>query len=172
MAIERGDAHWDHTVDLLIVGSGAGAMVAAIYARDHGLSTLLIEKTELYGGNSAMSGGAMWIPTNPQMLAGGVPDSREDALTYLRHVTKGQVPEEKIRTYVDGAPQMLAYLRENSRLRTECCFTYPDYYAEAPGGKPGGRSLEPAHFDAKLLGAEFERMREPAYRSWCSGACR
>src|SRR5262249_47388663 len=153
-----------HSVDVLIVGSGAGAMVAAIYARDHGLVPLLIEKTELYGGNSAMSGGAMWIPTNPKMAEHGVTDSKEEAMTYLRYVTKGQVPEEKLRTYVDAAPEMLAYLTENSRLRTSCCITYPDYYAEAPGGKLGGRSLEPEHFDAALLGEEFDRLREPAFQ--------
>jgi len=163
-------AAWDETVDLLIVGSGAGAMVAALYAHDHGLRPLLIEKTSLYGGNSAMSGGAMWIPVNPMMAAAGVPDSRDEAFTYMKHVTRGLVPDDKIHAYLETAPEMLAYLVDRTRLRVTCMLTYPDYYVEAPGGKPGGRSLEPEHFDAALLGdEEFLRMREPGYQELVFG---
>jgi 3-oxosteroid 1-dehydrogenase len=144
-------------------------MVASIYAHDHGARVLLIEKTDLYGGNSAMSGGAMWIPNNPQMAAAGVRDSREEALTYLEHITHGRVAVEKLETYVDTAPEMLAYMTEHTHLRPTCMLTYPDYYAEAPGGKPGGRSLEPEHFDASRLGDEFLRMREPALQELVFG---
>jgi len=163
-------AAWNETVDLLIVGSGAGAMVAALYAHDHGIRPLLIEKTSLYGGNSAMSGGALWIPANPMMAAAGVPDSREEAFTYMKHVTRGLVPDDKLDAYLETGPEMLAYLVERTRVRLQCMLTYPDYYVEAPGGKPGGRSLEPEHFDAALLGEEeFLRMREPAYQELVFG---
>ncbi|MFQ5352990.1 MAG: FAD-binding protein, partial [Candidatus Binatia bacterium] len=47
--------------------------------------------------------------------------------------------------------------------------TYPDYYADAPGGKPGGRSLEPEHFDGRLLGQELDRLREPALQELVVG---
>ena len=161
---------FNETVDLVIVGSGAGAMVTALYAHDHGLQPLLIEKTALYGGNSAMSGGAMWIPANPMMAVAGVADSAEEAVGYLKHVTRGLVADEKLRTYVATAPEMLDYLVARTHLRVQCMLTYPDYYVEAPGGKPGGRSLEPEHFDAALLGEdEFLRMREPAYQELVFG---
>src|SRR5574342_1072429 len=112
----------------------------------------------------------MWIPANPMMAAAGVPDSREEAFTYLKHVTRGVVPDEKIRAYIETAPEMLGYLVERTRLRVQCMLTYPDYYVEAPCGKPGGRSLEPEHFDAALLGEdEFLRMREPAYQELVFG---
>ena len=101
---------WDHTVDLLIVGSGAGAMAAAICAHDRGGKVLLVEKTGLYGGSSAMSGGSLWIPNNHLMAAAGVRDSAEDALTYLKAITKGEVPEEKLHAYADTAPVMLKYM--------------------------------------------------------------
>jgi 3-oxosteroid 1-dehydrogenase len=58
---------WDHTVDLLVVGSGAGAMVAALTAHDRGGGALLIEKSARYGGSSAMSGGGLWVPNNHLM---------------------------------------------------------------------------------------------------------
>jgi 3-oxosteroid 1-dehydrogenase len=156
---------WDHTVDLLVVGSGAGAMTTALCAHDRGASTLLIEKSDRYGGSSAMSGGALWVPTNRLMADAGVPDSSEEALEYLKTITRGEVPEERLRAYLDTAPAMLDYLLENSRLRVQAMLTYTDYYPELPGGKPGGRSVEPEHFDAKLLGEEFDRLREPAVQT-------
>jgi 3-oxosteroid 1-dehydrogenase len=162
---ETDTGKWDQTVDLLVVGSGAGAMTAALCAHDRGARTLLIEKSDRYGGSTAMSGGALWIPNNHLMADAGVPDTKEEALQYFKAITRGAVPEDRLRTYVETAPEMLAYLLEHSRLRVQAMLTYTDYYAEAPGGKPGGRSLEPEHFDARLLGEEFDRLREPAVQT-------
>jgi 3-oxosteroid 1-dehydrogenase len=160
---------WDKAVDLLIVGSGAGAMTAALCAHDRGARTLLIEKTHLYGGSSAMSGGSLWIPNNHLMAAAAVSDSPEEALTYLKAITRGTVPEDKLRRYVDNAPRMLRYMTDYSCLRMQSMLTYTDYYPEVAGGKPGGRSVEPEHFDARLLGEEFARMREPAFQELVMG---
>ncbi len=155
-------AGWDHSVDVLVVGSGAGAMTTGICAHDNGLSALLIEKTEMYGGSSAMSGGSVWIPDNHLMAENGVTDSRAEALTYLKHITRGDVPDDKLETYVDVSPEMLRYMTEKTRLQLICMPKYADYYPESPGGKPGGRACEADHFDAKLLGDEFEQLRPPA----------
>ncbi len=155
-------AGWDHSVDLLVVGSGAGAMTTGICAHDNGMSTLLIEKTDQFGGSSAMSGGSLWVPNHHLMEGSGVTDSREEALTYLKHITRGEVPDDKIETYVDLAPEMLRYMTEKTRLKLICMPKYADYYPESPGGKPGARSCEADHFDAKLLEAEFEKQRPPA----------
>ena len=160
---------WDHEVDLLIVGSGAGAMVTAIVAHDLGISALLVEKTAEYGGNSAMSGGAMWVPCNVKMREAGVEDSREDALTYLRTVTRGMVPDDKIVTYIDTCNEMLDYVLGKTHLRAEPMLTYPDYFADEPGGKSGGRALEPEHFDARRLGDDFYLLREPALQELVFG---
>ena len=160
---------WDHSADLLIVGSGAGAMATAIRTHDRGGSALLIEKTDLYGGSSAMSGGSLWIPNNHLMAAAGVSDSPEEALAYLRHLTHGEVPEQKLARYVETAPRMLRYMSERAGLHMQSMLTYTDYYPEAPGGKPGGRSVEPHHFDARRLGDEFPNMREPAVQELVMG---
>ncbi|MBP7962921.1 MAG: FAD-binding protein, partial [Caldilineaceae bacterium] len=56
--------NWDEEVDLLVVGSGGGGMTAALVAKSLGLDVLVIEKTEFYGGSTARSGGALWIPDN------------------------------------------------------------------------------------------------------------
>ncbi len=84
-------------------------------------------------------------------------------------MTRGLVPDEKLETYVDTAPEMLEYMLAKTHLRMECMLTYMDYYAELAGGKPGGRSLEAAHFDAARLGDEFEKMREPALQELVLG---
>jgi len=151
---------WDASVDVLVMGSGAGAMTAALVAHDRGAEALLIEKTNRYGGSSAMSGGGLWIPNNPLMPEAGIPDSFEEGLTYLRAVTRGDVPEEKLRAYLENGPEMVRYLLANSRLSLVALPEYTDYYPNAPGAKPGARSIEPARYHARELGDEFLSMRE------------
>jgi 3-oxosteroid 1-dehydrogenase len=151
---------WDHSVDLLIVGSGAGAMTAALAGCDRGADALLIEKSDRYGGSSAMSGGGLWVPCNHLMAEVGVDDDPEDAWTYLRETTGGEVSEDRLRAYLERAPEMVRYLVEHTRAEFVSLPEYADYYQRTPGSRPGGRSLEPKNFDAGLLGEEFLKMRE------------
>jgi len=151
---------WDHSVDLLIVGSGAGAMTAALAGCDRGADALLIEKSDRYGGSSAMSGGGLWVPCNHLMAEVGVDDDPEDAWTYLRETTGGEVSEDRLRAYLEKAPEMVRYLVEHTRAEFVSLPEYADYYQRIPGSRPGGRSLEPKNFDAGLLGEEFLKMRE------------
>jgi len=160
---------WDHTVDLLVVGSGAGAMVSALTAHDRGGEVLLIEKGKQFGGSSAMSGGGLWIPNNHLMSGVGIDDDPEEAFDYLKVSTGGVVPEDRLRAYVDRAPEMLRYLCENTRLDVVSMPEYPDYYPLVFGSRPGGRALEPRNFDARLLGDEFLNMRESAIQSLIVG---
>src|SRR5690625_7620184 len=91
---------WDEEVDVLVVGSGAGGMVAALRAADLGARTLLIEKSRLYGGATAMSGGVVWLPNNHRMAAVGSDDSEEEAVGYRRGLTEVRVAEARILAYV------------------------------------------------------------------------
>jgi 3-oxosteroid 1-dehydrogenase len=151
---------WDHTVDLLVVGSGAGAMTAGIVAHDRGANVLLIEKSDRYGGSSAMSGGALWIPNNHFMTATDIHDSSEDAMDYLRSITRGMVSDERLLAYVEESPKTLEYLCENTHLEVDCMTEYADYYPAAPGSKLGARTVEPKPFKGKRLGDEFVRLRD------------
>ncbi len=151
---------WDREVDLLVVGSGAGAMTAAWRAHKLGAEVLLLEKTELYGGSTAMSGGAMWVPCNHQIASRGIDDSRDDALAYLRAITRGRVADDRLVAYVDTAPVMLRELCDHTHLDIDALEAYPDYYAEERGGKPGGRTVEPVPYHGKHLGAAlFDQLR-------------
>lgn len=155
-------AQWDHAVDLVIVGSGAAAMAAGIRGKDLGLDVLLVEKGEVYGGSTAMSGGVCWVGNNPHMKRCGIADSDEETLRYLEHVTRGETDPEYLRTYVVESKRVLAYFADKTRVSFGALDAYTDYYPEAPGGKMGGRSMEPDPFDGALLGEDFPKLRRPA----------
>lgn len=145
-------------------------MAAAIRAKDLGADVLIIEKTEQYGGSSAMSGGSLWIPCNHLMAEDGIiDDSPAEALEYLLNITEGEVPQDKLEKYIEQASIMLKYLHDHARLSMFSMPEYCDYYPEAPGGKPGARACEPHRFDARLLGDDFYKMREPALQELIMG---
>jgi 3-oxosteroid 1-dehydrogenase len=156
-------------VDFICVGSGAASLAAAVRAHDLGAQVLVLEASEKYGGSTAISGGVVWIPDNDQLSDRGIPDSREDALAYLRHLTLGRVQDERIVVFVDHAPRMARYMAEKTWLKLDSLEEYSDYYREAPGGKPGGRSMEPVPFDASLLGEHFATLRRPHKQSQIMG---
>lgn len=154
-------SRWDHEYDFIVAGSGAGGMTAALCARQLGLSAVVLEKADRYGGTTAVSGGGVWIPCNEQMAAAGVPDSEAEALTYLKHLTGGEVPVARLEAYVRNARQMVQFLAQHHGVRFHSVAKYPDYFPDQPGGKPGARTMEPAIVDARELGEEFFRQREP-----------
>jgi len=152
-------ASWDHEVDFLVIGSGGGGMTAALMAHDLGAKALVVEKSEKFGGSTGMSGGALWVPNNPHMEKHGIADSREEGLTYLRQVTKGNVPEERLTAYVDYSLEMINYLEAKGNVKLSACPTYPDYYPDYEGGKPGARSIEPRPYSARKLGKHADQLR-------------
>src|ERR1700759_61564 len=85
-----------HTVDVLVVGSGAGAMTAALAAAKAGLDTLSIEKANVYGGSSATSGGGLWITCNHLMPGVGMEDNDDDAIAYMTALTGNDVPPANV----------------------------------------------------------------------------
>ncbi|ART74023.1 3-ketosteroid-delta-1-dehydrogenase [Mycobacterium dioxanotrophicus] len=147
--------------DVVVVGSGAAGMVAALTAAHQGLSTVLVEKAPHYGGSTARSGGGVWIPNNEILKRDGVKDTRDAARTYLHTIVGDVVPAEKIDTYLDRGPEMLSFVLKNSPLKLCWVPGYSDYYPETPGGKPTGRSVEPKPFNAKKLGPDLDGLEPP-----------
>ncbi len=162
-------AEWDRTVDLLVMGSGAAGMSGAIRAHDLGLDVLLVEKSDLFGGNTAMSGGVCWVPNNPGMGREGIADSDEEGFTYLKHITKGEVADERLWLYIRESKRVLAYLQENTHVRYVPLTKYTDYYPEAPGGRSGGRSMDPVPFDGSKLREDLIQLRRPHPQSQILG---
>ncbi|MBM3673121.1 MAG: FAD-dependent oxidoreductase [Actinobacteria bacterium] len=130
---------WDRVADVVVVGSGGAALTAATLAHDAGSEVLILEKADLLGGTTAVSGGGVWLPGNHVMAAAGIEDDREDALTYIRRVTAGSEPDpELLEVFVDTAPEVLRYLEDHTPLRTHIS-PLPDYYW--PWGIPGHRAV-------------------------------
>jgi len=151
---------WDREVDVLVAGSGAAGLTAAITAADAGLSTLVVESTDRWGGTTMRSGGGLWMPNNPVMRRCGIQDSREEALTYLE-ASIGPVEDvgpassqERREAFVDAVPGVVGLLE---RLGVRWCVArdYPDYYPDRPGGKVG-RAIEVVPINARRLG-EWQR---------------
>ncbi|MGW5240142.1 FAD-dependent oxidoreductase [Monashia sp. NPDC004114] len=151
---------WDHTYDLVVAGTGAAAFSAAITAADAGLTVLMLEATDRWGGSSSMSGGGLWLPTNPLMRRAGAADSREEALAYLE-VTVGDAgpasSPERREAFVDSVEGFVT-LAERLGVRFCRAAEYPDYYPEQPGGKIG-RALEVQPFDTRRLGSWWATAR-------------
>ena len=119
---------WDRVVDVVVVGSGGAALVAATLASDQGAEVLIVEKDSMLGGTTAVSGGGIWLPGNHHMAEAGIEDSREAALAYIRRLTDGREPDpELLEVYVDTAPEMLRYLEDHTPVRTHIS-PLPDYY--------------------------------------------
>jgi 3-oxosteroid 1-dehydrogenase len=158
MGMNQAAAPEPREYDVIVIGSGAGGMTAALCCEAQGLSALVIEKQARFGGTSAVSGGGIWIPCNDDIPSCGGTDSPEEALTYLQGLTRGEVPLPRLQAYVRNAVGMVRFMASRFGIRFKAVKKYPDYFPDHPGGKPGYRTMEPADFDASRLGAELERL--------------
>ncbi|MEZ5709835.1 MAG: FAD-dependent oxidoreductase [Blastomonas sp.] len=155
----------DDIHDVIVVGSGAAALAAACRVSDLGASVVILEKTDRIGGNSATSGGGIWVPNNALYAETGMTDSEEDAFSYLRSVIPAeQISDATIRTYIRSAPEMIEYLREIG-VPYRPVDHYPDYYPSAPGWRPGGRTMDCAPLDGRELGSALYQLREMPHAS-------
>lgn len=145
--------------DVIIVGSGAGAMTAAITAHDAGLDVVVIEKSDKFGGTSALSGGGIWIPNNHFFKRKGGKDSLALAREYLQAATRGEVSDARIEAYLNKAPEMIKYLDDNTQVSYAVAAEYPDYYPHLPGFLAGGRTLDPELYDSDKLGEHLPELR-------------
>ncbi len=146
--------------DVIVVGTGAGALLAAIRAHDEGLKPLVIEKAALVGGTSAISGGGIWIPDNHDMPKAGLRDSVEVAFGYVKRCAKGLATDDRVLAYVETARHMARYLAEIG-VPYRCIPLYSDYYPHIEGAMPGGRTMDPLEFNAAKLGLEGLALLRP-----------
>lgn len=146
--------------DVVVFGSGAGGMTAALVAACEGLRVVLCEKSPQLGGTTATSGGAVWIPGTRQASAAGAQDSLDDARRFLQHELGAVIRPELVDAYLASGPEALEYLERNTAVR----FDYmkaPDYVTDVPGSVEEGRCLAPTPFDGACLGRHFGLVLPP-----------
>ena len=151
---------FDCDYNVVIAGSGAAALSAALSAARAGLVPLVVEAAGQWGGTTAKSGGGVWVPNNPLMRRAGVGDSAEDALRYLDAVVGEVGPSSSVakrRAYIDAAPRMFEDFQDEG-FKWSYGAHYPDYHSQAPGSRVG-RMLESAAFDTNKLGSWRDTMR-------------
>ncbi|MDH3022794.1 FAD-dependent oxidoreductase [Gordonia alkanivorans] len=147
---------WTIRCDVLVVGSGGGALTGAYAAATSGLDTVVVEKTALLGGTSSYSGGAMWLPGTVVQERAGLDDSTDKARTYLRALL-GETESERQDAFVDTAPALVEFLERDSHIEFEYR-PFPDYY-RAPGRMDAGRSINAVDLPAGELGELRELIR-------------
>jgi len=149
------------TFDVVVAGSGAAGMTAALTAASLGLSVVVLEKAGAFGGSTARSGGGIWAPGNAVLRAAGVADTPAQAGAYLAHVAGADVPASLRDAFLEHAPAMLDLVLAATPLRLAWVPGYADYYPGAPGGLAAGRSLEPVPLDSRVLGGELAHLARP-----------
>jgi 3-oxosteroid 1-dehydrogenase len=161
---------WDEEFDFVVLGSGGAGAAGAIVAALEGARVVVLEKTEFWGGTTAVSGGGFWVPLNRHMTEVGVDDSREDALAYLRASAGGAGDDENLVALVDNGYRMVECLED----RAGCTFrswpgppaSTPDYRPWLPGSRVGGRTLDAGKFLLSDLGEWEPKLRRGAQTAW------
>ncbi|MEX8495015.1 FAD-dependent oxidoreductase [Sphaerotilus sp.] len=147
--------------DLLVVGSGAGGLSAAVTAAELGLRVVVVEKAPVYGGTTAWSGGWMWIPRNPLAVEAGIREDIDAPRRYLRHELGDQYDPDRIDAFLHHGPRMVEFFRDRTALQFIDGNGMPDFHGDTPGAALGGRSVCAAPFDARQLGPHLADLRRP-----------
>src|SRR3954468_10838649 len=157
--------------DVIIVGSGAAGLSAALTAAVDGAKVVVLEKAPVLGGTTAMSSAGTWVPANHHMKEAGIEDSAEETLTYIRATAPPgwQKDEDALwQALARNSAPMLRLPENKTPLRFELV-DHPDFYVEAPGGKLFGRMVSPTLISRYRLGRWWNKVRpsvKPQYFSY------
>lgn len=146
--------------DVLVLGSGAGGLAAAVTAAAQGLGVIVAEKEAVFGGTTAWSGGWMWIPRNPLATRAGIREDIDAPRTYLKNELGAQFDAAKADALLERGPEMIEFFERNTVLRFVDGNRIPDFHT-TPGAGTGGRSVCAMPFDGRELGPLIDRLREP-----------
>lgn len=151
----------DRDCDLLVLGSGAAGLAAAVTGAHHGLRVILAEKDSVLGGTTAWSGGWVWAPGNAQGQRAGFAEAPDAPRRYLQAVLGNRFEAARVDAFLTHAPRMVAFFQNHTALQFDGGFPIPDTYGDVPGAGPGGRSVIAAPFDGRALGPLIGLIRPP-----------
>ena len=144
--------------DVLVIGSGAPGLTAAVTAAEFGLKVIVAEKAAVFGGTSAWSGGWLWIPRNPLAQEAGIDEPPEDPMRYLQSELGNRAGDPRLPVFLEMGPRMVRFLRDRAGMRWIDGNRIPDFH-ETPGAGKGGRSVSVEPFDGRALGPWIKKLR-------------
>ena len=147
--------------DVLVVGTGASGMAAAVTAAHQGLKVLVVEKAPVYGGTTARSGGWLWVPGTRLATEQGITEAPGAARAYLQDQASTHFDAERVDAFLDNGPKAIDFFTRKTCVQFDMPPVFPDYHAEAPGGVQGGRSMVTRPFDARELGDRVKELAPP-----------
>jgi len=147
--------------DVLVVGTGASGMSAAITAASQGLKVLVVEKEPRYGGTTARSGGWLWIPGTRLATEQGINEPPGAARTYLQHEATTHFDPGRVDAFLANGPKAVEFFTRKTAVQFDMPPVFPDYHAEAPGGQQAGRSMVARPFDGRQLGPRIKQLAPP-----------
>lgn len=147
--------------DVLVVGTGAAGLTAAVTAKKAGMNVILIEKESLFGGTTAYSGGMIWIPGNRHSEAinakTGKTDSIDTARNYILDEGHGFAKREMVDAYLQYGKEMVDYLERETEVKFYS-MDYPDYVSENPCSRTQ-RGLCTENYQTSKLGPHLKQLR-------------
>ncbi|MFK7975101.1 MAG: FAD-dependent oxidoreductase [Halioglobus sp.] len=151
---------WDVVTDVLVAGSGAAGISAAIEARGAGADVMVIEALPRFGGASAMSGGVVYAGGGTSLQkALGVEDTREQMYEFIARAGSVHPQLEKIQRYCEESPAHFDWLVSQG-------VPYSEKLTEAKGLPMGDESL---YYSGTELAWPAREMARPAARGHVPG---
>ena len=113
------DTNKDNAYDVIVIGSGAAGLSAAVEANEAGSSVLVLEKMGFLGGSTLLSGGEMAAPNNWIQEKENIEDSPELFFNDIMNGGGNIANKELVKVLADNALNAAEWLRDDINVTFE-----------------------------------------------------